>query len=432
MQTMTTKPLARTFLCAAALAFAADLCPAQDACVGDCDANGTIAVSELLQGVRISLGHAAAASCPALDADGGGSVSIDELIAAVAGAMNGCRRQRLAFVLGSDFFTGGFGTFPLDDPADVTRVDRGRLVHEDSVARTFGGRVYVVNRLFADNVERLDPARGFVTEAQCSTGPGSNPHDIAFVDEHKAYVTLFERAELLIVDPSVADCRDFVRGTIDLSAYADADGIPDMDQMVIVGNRLYVSLQRLDINTILRLPAERGAIAVVDVDTDEPVGLIELSGENPFAATKGLTVSGGAIVVAEAGRFGVFDGGIERVDLGSGRALGFAATEEDLGGDVTDFVLVSARLAYAIVSRPDFGTALVAFDPRDGTLLRTVTEADGFDLFDIELDDRGELFLADRTRRTPGVRIFRAADGKELTDVPIDVGLPPFEIVFLD
>jgi diacylglycerol O-acyltransferase len=40
--------------------------------------------------------------------------------------------------------------------------------------------------------------------------------------------------------------------------------------------------------------------------------------------------------------------------------------------------------------------------------------------------------LADRTRRTPGVRIFRAADGEESTAVPIDVGLPPFEIVFLE
>jgi hypothetical protein len=355
-----------------------------------------------------------------------------KLIAAVAGAMNGCRRQRTAFVLASDFFTGGFGTFPLDDPFNVTRVDRRRLVHEDSVARAHGGKVYVVNRLFADNVERLDPARGFATEAQCSTGPGTNPHDIAFVDEHKAYVTLFETADLLIVDPSVTDCGAFVRGSIDLSPFADADGIPDMDQMVIVGRRLYVSLQRLDIDTILRLPAERGAVAIIDVDSDEPVGLIELSGENPFAATKGLTVSGGAIVVAEAGRFGVFDGGIERVDLQSGRALGFLATEEQLGGDVTDFALVSDRFGYAIVSRPDFATALVAFDPRDGTRLHTVTEADGFVLFDIELNDRAELFLADRTRRTPGVRIFRAADGAELTAAPIDVGLPPFEIVFLE
>jgi hypothetical protein len=235
----------------------------------------------------------------------------------------------------------------------------------------------------------------------------------------------------LIVDPSFTNCDDFILGSIDLSPYADDDGIPDMDGMAIVGNRLYVSLQRLDINTILRLPAERGAIAVVDVETDQPVGLIELTGENPFAATKGLIVSGGQIVVAEAGRFGVFDGGLERVDLATGRALGFFATEEQLGGDVTDFVLVSDRLAYAIISRPDFATALVAFDPRSGTPIETVTEADGFDLFDIELNDRGEIYLADRTRRTPGVRIFRAADGEDLTAAPIDVGLPPFEIVFL-
>jgi hypothetical protein len=37
-----------------------------------------------------------------------------------------------------------------------------------------------------------------------------------------------------------------------------------MDLMAVVGDRLYVSLQRLDINSTLRLPATNGAIAVID------------------------------------------------------------------------------------------------------------------------------------------------------------------------
>jgi hypothetical protein len=74
---------------------------------------------------------------------------------------------------------------------------------------------------------------------------------------------------------------------------------------------------------------------------------------------------------------------------------------------------------------------VVAFDPADAVVLETLTEAAGFTLADIELDDRGELFVADRDRQRHGVRIYRAADGAPLTDVPINLGLAPFEIVFL-
>ncbi|MFN8640162.1 MAG: hypothetical protein U0802_00295, partial [Candidatus Binatia bacterium] len=173
-----------------------------------------------------------------------------------------------------------------------------------------------------------------------------------------------------------------------------------------------------------------GAVAVVDLATDQLVGDIELSGENPFGATKGLTVRDGALWIAEAGAFNVFDGGIERVDLATGTAGGFFATETDLGGDVTDFAVVSDQLAYAVVNRPGFVNALVSFDPRSGQLLATHHTSSGYTLFDIELNDRGELWLADRVRRDPGLRIFRAADGAALTDRVIDLALPPFEIVF--
>jgi hypothetical protein len=53
------------------------------------------------------------------------------------------------------------------------------------------------------------------------------------------------------------------------------------------------------------------------------------------------------------------------------------------------------------------------------------------DLSDLELNERGEMYVLDRTPAAPGVRVFRAADGVELTKQPLDVGLPPFQVVFL-
>jgi DNA-binding beta-propeller fold protein YncE len=406
--------------------------PAHGFCAGDCNGDHVVTIDELLAGVNMSLGSAVLTTCLNFDRNGDGEVTVDELIAAVTNALQGCAAQMQAFVVTTDFTTGSFGTVGLDSPHAVQQSSPQHQIFRDAVARAHDGLVYVINRLFADNIQVLDPANKFATELECSTGNGTNPHDIAFVDAHKAYVSLFETPKLLIVNPSAQpNCKDFVLGTIDLSSLADADGNPDMDQMAIVDGRLYVSLERLNVHVILRPPAENGAIAVIDTATDELLGGIELSGENPFSMTQGLTVRDGAIYVAEAGLFGVIDGGIERVDLQTQQAEGFFVTEQDLGGDITDFALVSDRLAYAIVSKPDFSTALVAFDPTTRQITNTLRQNYGFTLADIELNDRGELYLADRTPQASGVRIFRAVDGTPLTDHPLDVLLPPFEIVFI-
>lgn len=399
-------------------------------CPGDCDGDRSVTIAELLRGVGISLG-APVETCERFDADGDGTVAISELVRGVNAALDGCPAHTRAFVSTSSFQEGSYAVVGLDPPRSVVPSSPQRRIFRDAAVRAVDDLIYVVNRLYADNIQVLDPADNFRTRLQCSTGNGTNPHDIAVVSRRKAYVSLFEKAELLIVNPSAqSDCRDFIIGRIDLSSLADADGVPDMDLMALAGDRLYVALQRLDINTILRLPATNGALAVIDTRTDTLLGGIELSGENPYGSTKGLTVHDGALWIAQAGRFNQFDGGIERIPLASGTPEGFLITEADLGGDVIDFAIVSDRRAYALVNRPGFTTALVSFDPVERRVLATHHESNGYTLFDIELSDRGELWLTDRFRRRPGIRLFDAATGTQLTEQPIDVALPPFEVVF--
>jgi hypothetical protein len=55
-------------------------------CVGDCDGNGTVDVSELVQGVGIALGTLPSGTCPAMSTE----VMIDELVHAVRNAIDGC------------------------------------------------------------------------------------------------------------------------------------------------------------------------------------------------------------------------------------------------------------------------------------------------------------------------------------------------------
>lgn len=82
----------RHWLCGALLAIGA-LCLRADAalaCVGDCDDNGAVSVSELITGVRISLGGAPLSQCPAFDATPDGELRIAELVMAVGNTLAGC------------------------------------------------------------------------------------------------------------------------------------------------------------------------------------------------------------------------------------------------------------------------------------------------------------------------------------------------------
>lgn len=63
--------------------------PPED-CPGDCNGDGVAAVNELIVGVNIALGNAAVPNCLPVDVDRNGRVTIDELIRAVASALNGC------------------------------------------------------------------------------------------------------------------------------------------------------------------------------------------------------------------------------------------------------------------------------------------------------------------------------------------------------
>ena len=59
-------------------------------CVGDCSANGLVTVNELVTGVNLALGRMPVSACGVFDVDGDGTVSIDELVGAVADALQGC------------------------------------------------------------------------------------------------------------------------------------------------------------------------------------------------------------------------------------------------------------------------------------------------------------------------------------------------------
>jgi len=59
-------------------------------CVGDCDGSADVGINELIRAVNVALGQLPISSCGAADRNRSGSVSVDELVAAVGNALNGC------------------------------------------------------------------------------------------------------------------------------------------------------------------------------------------------------------------------------------------------------------------------------------------------------------------------------------------------------
>jgi hypothetical protein len=59
-------------------------------CVGDCDADGKVLVSELILGVEIALGVLPGSRCEAFDPDDSGAVAVDELVFGVRDALGPC------------------------------------------------------------------------------------------------------------------------------------------------------------------------------------------------------------------------------------------------------------------------------------------------------------------------------------------------------
>lgn len=334
-----------------------------------------------------------------------------------------------ALVVTTDFETGLLATVATQAPRRPHTL--GTRIFSDAVVRVTGGWPVVLNRFLADNVQVL--SRRLRTRLQCTTGAGSNPHDILAVARDKAYLTRYGARELWIVDPSVRRCRRFRRGTIDLRTFADDDGLPEMDQMALVGTRLFVSVQRLDRDRGF-LPSGQSRLVVIDTTTDAVAGEIVLSGKNAFGDASGLVrdpASGRLAVSTPGDLFTIGDGGIEWVDPETLAPAGsFFVTEEDLGGNVTDFVLLSATRGYAIVQGPSLRNHLVRFDPTDPRTATSLFSRDAY-LPDVALAPDGLVWLADQSRPSPGIRVLDPASDAFVTAGPIDVGLPPFSMGFL-
>ena len=331
----------------------------------------------------------------------------------------------------TDYSSGGLSSLDL---GTNTATNDHLTIHSDAAVRTYRNRVYVLNHLGQDNVIVLDANDLKAPLTQYSTGNGSNPHDIAFVSEEKAYISRFGRTHVLIVNPVTGDSL----GSVDLSTFADADGLPEVSQLALYGSHLFAACHRLDREKDWA-PTDISVIAIVDVTTDllldadadtEGVQGIVMNSRNPAGAAQ----RGSKWFLSAVNSYtDLTDGGIEVIDLENRRSEGIVLDEATAGGNLSSLVMTSDNDGYAVVTDEKFVntvkrlnlTAQTASQGLDGLSGGFVP---GLGVFGSRLYILDQGSFGDPA--SAGVKIYDV-NTDELLAGPISTGLPPASIAFV-
>jgi hypothetical protein len=326
-----------------------------------------------------------------------------------------------AFVVAGDYMgTGIASTIALPARAVAQNVVAG-AASGDPVVRQHGDRVYVINRFGADNVTVLD-AESFALIEQISTGAGSNPQDVA-VQGSTLFVAALNAPGILVLDLERPD--EGVIQTIDLSALDPADGIPDCGSIYLVGDTLYATCGLLQ----NFMPVVPGKVAVIDAASRALTGSFDLESKNPVGFLQPAPADSelaGDLLVASVDFAALTTGCVEHIRTGDTPGASCLVQNQDLGGYASDIAAGAGDTLHLAIIRgygaggPD--AALTSYDLGDGALRATPISPAGQRIFDLAWCP-GDLLLAADAERG-GIRVY-AADGSELTDDVLDVGLPP-------
>lgn len=235
--------------------------------------------------------------------------------------------------------------------SDITLAAGGTYFYR--IGRSFGG----------NNVSKIsfDSPQNVIWQYSVKDDPqeavAANPSDMIVVNDQKAYVLRYGKDKVWIVNPSATTEEEFKIGELDLSAYNDSDGKPEMNKGVIVDGKLFIVMQRL----VDYAATEISYVAVFDVATDT-----EIDTNYPGDAFKGIplviknpqsdfvySADDNSIYISAIGAYSATDniGGIEKINVVTyDTALVFDDGEIDTAayGKVTAMAVVSPTKMYFI------------------------------------------------------------------------------------
>ena len=331
----------------------------------------------------------------------------------------------------NDDGTGELGIMTAHEPYRF--LGQAMPVGADAVMRCSGGKLFVLSQ-HNGTVAIVDPE---TQNSQTIASVGNDEAiDVAVVDPDTAYVTRRTATHLLRVDIASGATTD----AVDLSMYADDDGIPDLGMMAIHERRLFVQIRRVSASEPSGF-APPSYIAVVDLETEELVDTdpampgvqaIQLQGTAPKYKMQVISETN-ELIVSASGAF--FDqGGIEVIDLEALETKGLVVREADgeVGADLGPFLMLNPDEGFLVFSTDfDLSSHLQRFTLEGGVdpppeLIVSV----GYAVPALELDTTGDrLFFPDGGIDTRGIRVFDVATGIEQTTAPLMTSGRPSDIL---
>ena len=289
--------------------------------------------------------------------------------------------------IASDYTSGAHSVVSVE-PIGGPRTVQNNLLPtiSDITVAAYGKYFYRIERYMSDNVTKFDIAAPDTPVWQFSTldddeSGSSNPQDLIFVSDEKAYLLRYGKTKAWIVNPSAATQAEFKVGELDMGAYADSDGNPEMRSGVIVDGKLFVTMQRLDRNDSWN-PTNDAFVAVFDSATDTQIdtgtpndeGLpgIEIPIKNPGAIQ--FLEDSDKLYIQGSGDFGStysgtdpeYSGGIISLDPDT-YAIDMVVDDGDANthpyGNISGMSLVSAAKGYFVGYDGWADNTLYVFNP---------------------------------------------------------------------
>lgn len=313
----------------------------------------------------------------------------------------------------------------------------------DITVNAYGENYYLIEKFGGDSIKKVNISEPAIATWEYSTlsagdEESSNPYQLIFVNEEKAYLLRYGASKAWIINPSAKTESRFYLGELDLSAYlpTNTTGAPNMSSGVIADDKLFITMERLDSNY---QPTNTAYVAVFDTTTDmeidtnpgstEELKGIPLQGRNPARIEH---VEGLGLAVVNRGAFSSpFTGtGLDLVDPETYTVSPMIA-DGDIATQINNAVFVSPTQAYILNYSGWQDLSLQRFDPSVGvSSLEDVAGLIGGDFRTINLSPEGTLWLGDANTSAQGIHILDTATDQQVDFV--ETQLLPIAVTFME
>lgn len=312
-----------------------------------------------------------------------------------------------------------------------------------------GNELVLIDRTNA-TLTWVDPKTcGVLRQLNVGVGFKGNPHDIVAVTATKAYVTRYgtnpakdaEGSDLLVIDPSTATIIKSIDLRAQATLVADKAILPAPDRAVLVGGKVYVSLNNLSADY---KAAGHGRVVIIDPALDAVVGTIDLpslkncGALTAVSAPAGLLVSCGGVFADGAQQINT--AGMAWIDLSTTPPTTKIVASSAFGRVISGLTVAGGgpSLGFAITNGEFTGPppdAVWMFDFVGGTPRKIFEGGGSFTLAGLIYDPaRKKLFVSDANDAAPKLQVFDLSDATapklQTAVVTNGAGLPPREATF--